>query len=500
MSLAKHTDTQRNFAVSRTGGQTRRRARDEEDEKQQHPQPSAHVSPAMRIYRHALESVFAMLDLGDLCRVLAVSREWSAAVRSMKPTNASIQRDSRTWVYSKDAYRPLPPIASIVASPLLRHLAAIEISGAVATWTPLDNASLALLAHHAPNLMSMWCALTLTPNQPLIIPAQLRSLRLRIGGPYSDAVINGVLRTLAALPSLSRLHLQLSAFDDPTLVEMRILADCPSLTDLALEGVEVRAEPKLTHAQVDQIRSSLGHLSRFSAGRMQPNQLARFLQPPVTARWRDIGFVYADEPTAELLLRLPTLTKLDITYVRDTAHVDFLPQLSQLLSLTLECDKHVLGLRAWYLPADALLASLLRCTCLTELALACGFNSTHWSALLGKLSIKQLTIRGGDLDTLQCFATGPITQSLVELTIEFLKLPPSELPHLYGLRRLQTLRLDDCFSSRLDDALLDQLSPPAALLPALTELSHSRENADGQWVLIERRGASFEWMQSRLMQ
>ena len=97
---------------------------------------SAHVSPAMRIYRHALESVFAMLELGDLSQILAVSRPWSAALRSMKTINASIDRDadSRSSRATK-VFRPLPPVASIVGSRLLRHVAAIQVKHQYADWT-----------------------------------------------------------------------------------------------------------------------------------------------------------------------------------------------------------------------------------------------------------------------------------------------------------------------------------------------------------------------------
>ena len=196
MSHADHTDdTQRNLATSRTGGQTRRRARDADDEKEQHPQPSAHVSPAMRIYRHALESAFAMLDLGDLSRCLAVSREWAAAVRSMKPIHTSIERDEYQMRSEKRVCHPLPPVLSIVASPLLRHLAAIQIHSSSPSWTALDNVSLGLLVQHAPNLTALCCTLTLTSNEPLVLPARLTSLVLRLRGDDPDAAINGVLTT-----------------------------------------------------------------------------------------------------------------------------------------------------------------------------------------------------------------------------------------------------------------------------------------------------------------
>ena len=67
MSNSKHNDDEGNLA-SRTRRQPRMRSRndDDDDEKQHAAQPPAHVSPAMRIYRHALESIFAMLQLHDL--------------------------------------------------------------------------------------------------------------------------------------------------------------------------------------------------------------------------------------------------------------------------------------------------------------------------------------------------------------------------------------------------------------------------------------------------
>ena len=76
----------------------------------------------------------------------------------------------------------------------------------------------------------------------------------------------------------------------------------------------------------------------------------------------------------------------------------------------------------------------------------------NWIALFAKLALKKLTLQGRQLETLRCFAAVPITLSMQELTIEGGALPPSELPHLFGLVRLRTLRLDYCFSPRLDDA------------------------------------------------
>ena len=74
-----------------TSRPTRIRPRDDGDEEKQHTaQSSSHVSPAMRIYRHALESILAMVSLADLSRALAFCRSWSAAVRSTAPIQAFI--------------------------------------------------------------------------------------------------------------------------------------------------------------------------------------------------------------------------------------------------------------------------------------------------------------------------------------------------------------------------------------------------------------------------
>ena len=73
MSDSKQNDAQRSVA-SHTREQTHTQARDEEDDKEQPvAQLSSHVSPAMRIYRHALESILGMLELNHLSHVLAVS-------------------------------------------------------------------------------------------------------------------------------------------------------------------------------------------------------------------------------------------------------------------------------------------------------------------------------------------------------------------------------------------------------------------------------------------
>ena len=372
---------------------------------------------------------------------------------------------------------------------------------------------LLLMVQHAPNLQSLQCTLVIVTHDPITLPAKLTSLDL-ILDENADEAINGMLTTLAAHPSLSCLRLGLSVFNNEDVIEdgdddddeddeeeddddddeeeeeeeepfdetaeyyytegsdidLRLLAASRSLTDLTLVSSNMR-RPKFTRAHVSQIRSSLGHLRRFS---IQPDDLARFLRLPVTVRWQDIGFVHADEflpdfdflnvheDTGDVLLRLPTLTTLDIAHW-SWSNLDFLPQLPLLTSIRL-CRRDLV-------PTEDVLASLLLCNGLTDLGVECVFDTAQWSALFANLTIKKLTVRrDGAMTSLECFAAGPITQSLEELTLRNLKLPLSELPHLYTLRCLRSLDIDRCFSSELDDEILASLTPPTPLFPALTKL------------------------------
>ena len=92
------------------------------------------------------------------------------------------------------------------------------------------------------------------------------------------------------------------------------------------------------------------------------------------------------------------------------------------------------------------------------------------------------------MDTLQCFASGPITQSLEELAIGGAQLPPSELSHLFALRRLRTLHLHFCFSPHLDD----DTEPLSAFGPFSSPHRAGSEVADctGRVVLHRATGAS----------
>ena len=56
-----------------------------------HAPPREMAIPAyLRLYKHALESIFSHLNLSELARISATCRGWSAAVDSMRPIGASV--------------------------------------------------------------------------------------------------------------------------------------------------------------------------------------------------------------------------------------------------------------------------------------------------------------------------------------------------------------------------------------------------------------------------
>ena len=71
---------------------------DPADEANEEKQGAEHVSPVTRLYRHALESVFAFLKLRDLSVALAVCRSWSSAVRSMASIGATVVDPTQLFI------------------------------------------------------------------------------------------------------------------------------------------------------------------------------------------------------------------------------------------------------------------------------------------------------------------------------------------------------------------------------------------------------------------
>ena len=68
----------------------------------------------LRLYKHALESIFSHLNLAELGRISATCRDWSAAVDSMRPIGAQTRNGTLE-------------LRSMCTSRLMRHVSGLRL-------------------------------------------------------------------------------------------------------------------------------------------------------------------------------------------------------------------------------------------------------------------------------------------------------------------------------------------------------------------------------------
>jgi hypothetical protein len=147
--------------------------------------------PAALLHRHAIESIFAFLDLRDLAAALRVSRDWLVAVGSMRRLELSV------WP------RETTPLNTVVESAVSRH------AGRLFWYSnehALGAAALSLLAGRMAHLRRLQCRLRQLPSfvlrVPLAFPASLRSLAVDFADPVDAIQINAVVAAVGRLPLL----------------------------------------------------------------------------------------------------------------------------------------------------------------------------------------------------------------------------------------------------------------------------------------------------------
>ena len=309
----------------------------------------------MRLYRDALESVFGFLSLADLSRVLAVSRAWSAAVRSMKPIDAEVTSEGvSAWM--------------IAASPLAVH---VRHFGSTDYYWKNSSGDLLFLSRPPFSLISLACALDLSPPARMFLGHSLQSLTLQLRDEANTAaVINEAFVTISRLPLLEKLDLWLSSFFPE--VSFAPFAVAPRLRIFRCKALFVR-QP--THPQLDHLRM-IPHLRSVDLA-LSRESLLFLLRAPHSLEWQEINRVDdIDSDVAAALSTLPTLTTLATLACCSVA---FLPALTRLRSLVLDLDPDVL------LAAD-IVAGLPCCSQLTDLALsAADVTSAHLSEALPHL-------------------------------------------------------------------------------------------------------------------
>ena len=451
MSAATHSKVQDEAAAAAASnpGAVRKRIRPEpdraDDSSDEQKQGAAHVSPVARLYRDAVESVFGFLALAGLSRVLAVSREWSAAVRSMLSIGAS--------------YEGATPPFEIAASSLASH---------VSDWTgdgsPLLPSNLFILSRPPFALRSLSCTVKLTTRH-LYFGASLKSLALYLSGNAERvSAVNSVIVTISRLHVLEELDLVLPSYFPE--VSFAPLAGAPQL---GVFRCSTRDGEEPSHRQLDQLRM-LSHLRTVGADLSSAGAVIYMLRAPHALQWQEIHMVRdIDDDVAAALSTLPTLTELDTVSCRN---VSFLPALTRLRVLDLHMNS------AARLAADIAVA-LSRCSQLTKLSLtAKDVTSQHLSQVLLHLpALRELALKHcSALDSLSFLSecTG-LSQTLLSLWLHACDSPnlhSTQLTHVLSLKCLTELGIDASFVEPLDEFAQHLFTPPSAALPSLVDFQY----------------------------
>ena len=452
-------------------------------------------SPAVaRLYRHALESIFAFCGLENLSSLMAVSHDWQVAVLSMSPIGALLE----LWD-SRHCERLVPSSRSRLWKHVTR--AAIVDSDCVGVALPflsqhlsqhLRTLELTVSAHIDP-------ALILCFQRLQVLRLELKpSWRLPMDGTVSWTSAanvswvgyNAMLKAIALLACLEDLSL---TFSDPAPeVDFAFLSAGAGVAPLKLHsfalawGLEASHKGlNLTEAQVAALRNMAPSIRSFSFDGLacSSEATAKLLRTPHNLQWQTlrsqlllsaalcavISRIHIDDKAAEALESLPTLTGLHVS-LDGCSHVRFLVELTQLRTL----DLAVKTASKATLTAEALLAGLQSCTGLTSLTLGnVPLTSAHMCTLLPQLpQLTQLHVaRLHQLDSLVCFNSPALVASLTDLSIRDCTEAEAvaELAHLHGLKALQKLALKRQCALPAELNLL--FTPPSSLLPRLTVLT-----------------------------
>jgi hypothetical protein len=275
-------------------------------------------SPVTRLYRHALESIFAFCSLSELSTMLQVSKEWAAAVHSMRPLDA--------------AHFDVLSLPRVCASRLSRHVGSLR-------WSPQSPSvdALSVLSLHLPHLHTLHCWFC-DDWSSLVFPARLRRLDVLFASAidFHDVLdgqldIGPAIRAIAALPLLESFTLRAEA--EITRCCLSPLVAAPALNHLAL--VLYCTDALDSTVNIDALRN-MPHLRSLE---FEPSAAAfiRMLQPPHTMPLETlcIGSPFTAE-FGEAIVYLPSLT--DLQFNLWSTQTDFLCRLPNLHRLELQCE------------------------------------------------------------------------------------------------------------------------------------------------------------------
>jgi hypothetical protein len=410
----------------------------------------------------------SFLTLRELAVALAVNKEWTAAVQSMRPAMLTADISSAT-------------VPAMTASRLRRHVGELsQLDQFQRRKLKLSSNDLHALSDALSQLRSLYLRLNVLPGGPLLqFPARLQLLGVALDG-FPDLQANTAL--LTSIGQLQQLHTLWLKLNDGR-VTLAPLQQLLLLRDLHLDmplkhtseqlAADLRALPWLHRLcvvgqAVDSMQSDRAALLHALL-REEPAEQLRALQ------WRDLRIAslsFSDE-LAALLLRLPSLEHL-AAYLSGCTRFDFLAALPRLTSLELDM---------WTFDDEARRNMLAIFTSnglvrLHALQLSNGpFSGDDLVQLLSHTpALTSLKLHGLlTVSSLSFFRELPkLTQSLTTLMVgcsHRWRLTAADLPPLLVLQQLRELRLIQWPDELVDSPTADDRAPfeqrPCAVLPKL---------------------------------
>jgi hypothetical protein len=424
-------------------------------------------SAAASDYLDALGSVLSFLTLRELAAALSVSKEWSAAVHSMRPAMLS-------------AHISAFELAALLSSRLRRHVG--ELGHPNDYRMVLRSHHLPMLVSALPQLTSLNAALRIVNDDaPFLFPPHMQRLHLCL-----EKLLSGQEKSpIALVESISRLQqLHTLRLHMPTHVHVSFVAlqQLPLLRDLHVMtwfrdnevqfATELRALPWLYRLHINLLSDSsqAPRVALFHAllGEAHEEQLR-------TLQWRDLNIrslTFTDELTP-LLCRMPMLERLAANLTR-CRRFDFLSALPRLLSLEFQVSG--LKVAVWRNLLGVFLSDgLVRLHTLAVRGGPCSSDDLR-SILPHTPALTSLMLNGlHAVDSLCFFRQLPkLAESLTQLTIECTqswRLTAADLPPLHALQQLRELWLVNWPSEEPDGLTEVDRAPfkqrPCVVLPHL---------------------------------
>lgn len=222
------------------------------------------------------------------------------------------------------------------------------------------------------------------------------------------------------------------------------LAEWPLLRKLTLHGPLSPSTCSFVRRLVHLTSLRVGHFSQF-VQLMTPDGP---VPPHLEDVQLDFSRLWLSAEVAPLLLKLKSLRRLQAYFCSDP--MILLPILRQLTSLDVNrqssCD------------LDLFVSALQQCTQLTRLhVIDSGLSASHLASILpATRHLQSLAVMSANVRSLEFLSQAPLEL----LYLACCPLEPTDLvAHLRPLRALETLLLDECFTSDLDSATIAALTP-----------------------------------------